>query len=676
MYPKLALENLKKNRKFYIPYILTIIGAAAAFYILLAINGANDLPNMQRYLYLKNYVFFGVVVTGIFSVIFLFYTNSFLMKRRNKEIGLYNILGMDKRHISRVLMFETIYISLIGIGSGVVLGIIFQKLVTLFLYKLIRMETPFGFYISYAGIGLTFIFFMGILACTFLYNLRCIHIQNPIELLRGGQVGEKEPKTKWLLAILGAICLGGGYYMAVKTKTANEAIAMYFIAVILVIIGTYFLFTAVSIVVLKLLRKNKRFYYKTKNFIGISGMLYRMKRNAVGLANICILSTMVLVMVSGTMSLYLGTEDSINTRYKGDLNIEVRYNPLDESPFNRELMLENINSSILREGRKIKAEDNFESLSFGAGMLDGGFIVDRENNNVDNVAMMIFITAKDYANLTNTEVKSLAKDEVLLHESGKYIKDKISINFKNDLNLDGETLTFKVKEKLNDFPEVGDYSTYTMDMAYCVVADNAVLDEIYNQQSKAYGDYASEIVWNAYIDIDGTSEEKIECAMNISDTQKSNADNVEVGNFNWFSVASKDGNRADFYGINGGFFFLGMFLGLLFIMATVLIIYYKQISEGYEDRERFQIMQKVGLDKKDIKKSINKQVITVFFMPLIVASIHIAFNFKFIKLLLTLFSIYNVKLIFLCTVGTILGFMVIYSLVYMVTAKVYYKIVS
>lgn len=675
MYPRLAWHNIKKNEKFYLPYILTIVGASAAFYILLAMNGAKDLPENIRYSYLANFIFFGTIVIGIFSVIFLFYTNSFLMKRRNKELGMYNILGMDKRHIGKVLVFESIYTALIGIGGGIIIGIVFQKLVTLLLYKLMKFDVPFGFYIFYEGIGITFIFFTVILTVALLFNLRRIHVQNPIELLRGGQVGEREPKTKWIIAILGVICLGGGYYLAVSTSNAMDALAMYFVAVILVIIGTYCLFTAVSIVILKVLRKNKKFYYKTTNFIGISGMIYRMKRNAVGLANICILSTMVLVMVSGTLALYLGTEDSINFRYPGDINIETRYRK-EENLLNVEQLQSRITSGIEKQGYKMTKVNTLNSLSFIVGDTNNGFITDRNKFSNMGSRMLVFITASEYGRLLDIDPPKLEDDEILLYSQGRPAKGDISIDFSNADNPEGKVRTFKVKEELDSFPAVSDYAAFLLDISYCVVADASVMFNLSNEQTQAYGDYASPMIWEAHIDLDGTTEEKIACADFISNPENINVDGGAVGSWEWYSVESKDSNSIDFYSLNGGFFFLGIFLGLLFIMATVLIIYYKQISEGYEDRERFQIMQKVGLDKKDIKRSINSQVLIVFFMPLIVASVHIVFNFRLMKMLLTLFGLTNTTLTFYCTIGTVLAFMAAYSIVYMLTAKVYYKIVS
>ena len=676
LYPRLAWQNLRKNGKFYFPYILTIIGTSAAFYIMLALNGAKDLPNRIRYSYLSTFVMLGTLVIGLFAIIFLFYTNSFLMKRRNKELGLYNILGMGKKHIAKVLIFETIYTALLGIGGGVIFGITFQKLATLLLYRIMRFDVPYGFYIFYEGIAMNFIFFLGILALNLLVNLRRIHVQNPIELLHGGEVGEKEPRTKWIFAVLGVICLGGGYYIAVSTTNAMDALTLYFVAVILVIIGTYCLFTAVSIVILKLLRKNKKFYYKTKNFIGISGMLYRMKRNAVGLANICILSSMVLVMVSSTLALFLGTEEGLKKRYPADIVAEVRYDLTKEDSFRPEDMMENIAAGIENENHKIDNSSSITSLSFATNNTGNYLDTERENFIAQNAALIVFVTKEEYERITGEKEDKLDSNEVLLYSQGKPIEEQLVINFANAANPKGEKRTFKIKKELSSFPSIGGYSAYLTDVYYVVVSNYEILSQLYTDQKAAYGDYASSISWQALFNIDGTAESKMECAKNISDVDRIHGTGDEVGSWEWYSVESRDANREDMYSLNGGFFFLGMFLGLLFIMATVLIIYYKQISEGYEDREKFQIMQKVGLDKKAIKKSINNQVLVVFFMPLAVAAIHIAFNFRLVTLLLTLFQITNKPLILICTLGTVLVFMAIYGIVYALTARAYYKIVS
>ncbi len=676
LYPKLAWQNLRKNGRFYLPYILTIIGTSGAFYILMALAGASDLPQQNRYAYLSMFVSFGAGVIGIFSVIFLFYTNSFLMKQRKKELGLYNVLGMGKRHIARVLAWETLYTTLLGTIGGVAFGMLFQKAVTVLLYRLMRFEVPYGFYISWKGIACSFCLFGAILFVNLLFNLGRIHVQNPIELLREGASGEREPKTKWPLAVIGILALGAGYSIAVVTQNAVEAITVYFLAVILVIIGTYCLFTAVSIVVLKLLRKNTSFYYQTKNFIGTSGMLYRMKRNAVGLANICILSTMVLVMVSGTLSLYVGTEDVLDTRYPSNLVAELRYDPTEENTFQPDVFLERLTAGVETTGRTVENVNTMTGLSFGVGRTGDSFTADREEKSVADTATMVFVTAQEYAILTGTAPETLAENEILFYGQGKKVSDALSIDFSNSNNPDGPQRVYRIIRQMDSFPRVGDYSVDLMDVYYAVVADDAALVQLYSDQAAAYGDDASAVTWRVLLNVDGTEQQQMDCAKTVSDAHLIAADKEDVGSWEWYSMESRAANASDFYSLNGGFFFLGIFLGILFIMATVLIIYYKQITEGYEDRERFQIMQKVGLDKAEIKRSINEQILVVFFAPLIVAAVHVAFDFRLVRLLLTLFGLTNATLTLLCTVSTLLAFIAVYGVVYALTAKAYYRIVS
>ena len=677
LYPKLAWQNLRKNGTFYFPYLLTIIRTAAAFYIMAALGDTQSLPARQRYMYLQVFVVLGSVVIGIFAVIFLFYTNSFLMKRRTRELGLYHILGMGKRHIAHMLFFETLYLAAFGILGGVAVGLVFQKLVTLLLCKLIHFDVYFGFYIAWTGIRDTCLLFGGILMACYLWNLIRIWRQKSIELLHAEAVGEREPRTKWLLTLIGVAALGTGYYLAVTIDDAMQALSFYFVAVILVIIGTYCLFTAVSITVLKLLRCNKRYYYRTKHFIGISGMLYRMKRNAVGLANICILSTMVLVMVSGTLAMYLGTEDAVDSMYPYDLVATVRYDATAEPPFQQEQMRQLLSEALERGGYTVT--DQAENLTFSMtvcrkadrfylGYVEGG-----------TYGVMTFLPAEVYEQQTG-EAVSLEEGEVLVYdEQGMALPDQVEICFRNAENADGPTAQFKVQGRLQEPPKLrASTAVSAMDTYYLVVEDPQVLTELRQMQAQVMEGGGDEIQWQFYCNLDGTEEEQIACAEWLSDSG-----NVYSGNFldvtgSWeaYWVESRAYSAMEFYSLNGGFFFLGMFLGLLFIVATVLIIYYKQLSEGYEDAGRYQIMQQVGLSQSQIRRAVGSQILVVFFLPLLVAAVHVAFDFKLIVLLLTLFSLNNMVLTLWCTVGTLVLFICIYGIVYALTARAYYRIVS
>lgn len=666
LFPKLAVQNMVLNRRFYFPYLLTIIGTAAGFYDIAAIAYDEGMRQLRGAEYVAMFSSIGVFIVAVFSAIFLFYTNSFLMKRRSKELGLYNILGMGKRHIALILLWESLYTALIGIVGGLSAGVLLYKLVTLGLHRLLRLAVPFGFELSPRAMAATVILFGGILLLTLLYNLRRITVVNPIALLHGENAGEREPKTRWLLAILGVLTLGGGYGLAMVTQNSEEAMVVYFLAVILVIIGTYCLFTAVSIAVLKLLRRNKKFYYQTRHFIGVSGMLYRMKQNAVGLANICILSTMVLVMLSGTLSLYLGMEDVTDRQAPADLILTVTYQPEEQAGPEPEALWRRLEEVVASRGQAVTemagnfyfplsgdGRDGVYSLRTGGSMRYGSFTT------------FTFLTAQDYAALTGRPVPELEEDEVLLYG----IPDD-SLTFTR-----GETpvFSFQAAEHLEEFPAVSGGMGLGMvgRPAMVVVKDQEVLQQLPQWHAEATDSYM-QITYECRLDLTGTADEKYEIWRYL----QQEGDFRGTGEWNLLHIVSREEIYNKNFGIAGGFLFLGVYLGILFLMAAVLIIYYKQISEGYEDRQRFQIMEKVGLEQREIRRSINSQVLTVFFLPLIVAAVHVAFDFRLMLQLLQIFSVTSVLPTALCTLVTLLVFAVLYAAVFALTARVYYHIVS
>ncbi|MGG7142221.1 FtsX-like permease family protein [Clostridium nigeriense] len=655
-YPKLAGSNIKKNRNTYIPYILTCIFTVAMFYIIHSLSNNAGISNLMGSDTISITLELGNQITAIFAIVFLFYTNSFLIKRRKKEFGLFNILGMEKKHLSRVIAYETLYIALISITIGIAIGILLDKLMYLIVLKMMEVEISLGFYISWKSIISTIVLFLIIFFVIFLNSLRQVHLSNPIELLRGGNIGEREPKTKWIMAILGFICLGTGYSISLTAKNAVTAISLFFVAVILVILGTYLLFTAGSIAFIKTLRRNKRYYYNIKHFTSIAGMIYRMKQNAVGLANICILSTMVLVMISSTSSLMIGMEDIINTRYPYEIAIYT-----DGSDINkRDLLVKEIDSVSKNYSEKIEKEISYTYLSF-AGIKDKDrFITDRESNSniTSDINNLIFITLEDYNRIAE-ENKTLKDGEVLLYSNReKYDYDIINIFDKK----------YNVVERVDDFLGNGIISANIASSQFIVIKDMDELDYLYKMQKEVYGDNASEIEFLYGMDLDSENNNKEEFYDNLI----SSLNNSE---FN-FTSETRLGARSRFIYLYGGLFFIGIFLGILFIVATILIIYYKQISEGYDDKERFEIMQKVGMSHSEVQGSIRSQVLTVFFLPLITAGIHISFAFPFILKILSALNLTNTKLFIICTCVSFLVFTVIYSVIYILTAKTYYKIVS
>lgn len=642
-YQRLAVINIKKNSKTYLPFIITCICTIAMFYIMHALSINKGLEGASGSESLKSILYLGTIVIGIFSAIFLFYTNSFLIKRRKKEIGLYNVLGLEKRHIAKVLLFENIFTSVFSLAVGLVCGILLNKLMFLVLLRILKFKVSFGFYVSVPSIIKTLILFISIFLGALLSNLVQIRKLKPIELLKGTQHGEKEPKTKWIMTSIGVIALGSGYGIALKVQSPLSALNLFFFAVILVMIGTYALFTAGSIAVLKVLRKNKRFYYKTSNFISVSGMMYRMKQNAVGLANICILSTAVLVMLSTTVALYVGMEDIVKSKFPRELVMSsseitnIQAQKLDEI-----LEVEAKNSKL-----GIKNKFTYWDNSFPAIKKDGRFQLSKEKSYGSNIAALALIPVSDYNRLEGKNI-TLADDEAIIFSKVKnYDKNSITI----------ENKTFKIKQVL-------DKPILALENGTEDIVDTYVL---FVNDIDAFGEVGHK-EYSIGVDVEGTDKDVLSLSNKLNNEFMKN--NIEV--YIESSAAIKEG----FFMVYGGLFFLGIFLGALFLMATVLIIYYKQISEGYDDKERFEIMQKVGMSKYEIKKTIRGQVLMVFFLPLVATVIHIAFAFPMITKLLAVLNLKNVSLFMISTLMTILVFAIIYAIVFSLTARAYYKIVE
>ena len=671
LYPRLAWQNIKGDRRFFAPYFLALLGNVAAFYIMTALAVDPGMSQLHGAMYVQSFCFMGMFIAAVFSAVFLLYVNGFLMKQRKKALGLYNILGMGKSHIAAVLFFETLFVGGAGIVCGLLTGLLFHKLVTLALYKLLRFAVPFGFAISWDAMARTAILFGVLIGLTLLSNLNKVRVSKPIELLYGGQVGEREPRTKWFMTLLGVLTLGAGYYIALRTTNGMEAIAFYFVAVFLVIIGTYCLFTAVSIFVLKALRANKRFYYKTSHFIGVSGMLYRMKQNAVGLANICILSTMVMVMVSGTLSLYLGTQDIVNRQAPSDLTVLVRYDPDEAEPFDPAAMLRFQEGFIQDQGYSVSEDLIYSSFTFTVGRLpDGSYTTENDLVTLGTAITTIQVLTQDaYAAATGVSLGLEAGEVAFGGEEDVLTIHWGTLEGAGSFGRSDLTVAQHLEESLSADAAVSDTSTL-------VVADTAALMELYENQKEAYGEDSSWMEWQASFSVDATDEELR--AVQQAYNQYVRDDAVFAGTGKWWSCGwtLRCDVEADAYGLAGGFLFLGIFLGTIFLMATVLIIYYKQISEGYEDKARFEIMQKVGLSREEVRASIRSQVLMVFFLPIAVAAIHILFDFNMVEKLLTLFQVYNTTLTALCTLGTVLVFFLVYGVVYLLTARTYYKIVE
>lgn len=657
LYCRLAVTNLKNNKQFYIPYLLMGILSVMMFYCMRAMQGSQALGEMRGGAEVALILLLGLVVVGICACIFLFYTNSFVMKRRKKELGIYNILGMEKKHIAKVMVWESSLLYVISVGGGLLFGILFNKLLTMFLYKLVGFSESIPFYISWSGCLQTLVFFAVMYLLILVYNCLQVKLANPIALLHSANAGEKEPKSKWLLGILGAACMVGGYWLALTIQSAVEAITFFFVAVVLVIIGTYALFSVISILVLKALKKNKKYYYQTRHFTSVSGMIYRMKQNATGLANICILSTMVLVMVSTTVCLYAGVDDAVNARQETELDVQFNLEGILEDAQRKELS-DKMTKLITDENREISMQkDYMECYWFTHTKGESVEAIDDENRgSFKDVSMLQVMTEEDYETYSGQQIESVEPGKVIVAALPAWKSDNIKIFGKE----------YEVQSK-PQYPDRGESGMLYGDGGYMfvIVPDKEAIGEIRKLGQEEVKNVSERFQYHVLADIDGDSEQKKACANAVS----KGFDGEDMICF------SKTSYRESQMEMSGGFLFLGLFFGTLFLMITVLIIYYKQISEGYEDRERFHIMTKVGMSRKEVKASINSQVCTVFFLPIVVAVIHLFGAFPMLELMLSAFNLYNEKLFLICLFGTVAVFATIYFVVYKLTSKSYYKIV-
>lgn len=668
LYPKLAWQNIRQNRRFFVPYLLALTGLAAAFYVMAALCFDPGVSTMRGFDYVQVMMGLGMFVAGILSAVLVLYINSFLMKQRKKELGLYNILGMGKGNIALLQCWESVYAALIGGVGGLVGGFILHFAACAGLTKLLKFAIPFTAGISLPAVILSAVVFGALLVLALLLNLGRVGLSSPIELLRGGNTGEREPKTRWLLVVVGVAALGAGYFIAMTTSDPFSAIALYFLAVLLVIIGTYCLFVAVSVAILKTLRKNKRFYYQTGHFIGVSGMLYRMKRNAVGLANICILSTMVMVMISGTLSLYLGTGEIIEAQFPADFQVQARYSgevPEGDIPFDPQAMAKLVERFAGEQNVPVKDVRLTEYVRFEMSRQEDGWLLATSSDRSRN-RMAYFLTPEGYAAVTGEQAPALTSGQAAVCDP-EWGTGTMKLQ-----TLHGDEMSLEVTETLPAIP----YFSITNDAftPVCfVVPDDGELDAVYRfEQPVCDRDYRCTV----FLDLEGNvkNAEKLENAWwdAVSDTSYF----APAGYYNSLSVNTRASMAVDGYAMAGGFLFLGVLLGIIFLMATVLIIYYKQVSEGYEDQGRFEIMRKVGLGEREVKHSVKSQVLMVFFLPIAVAAVHILFDFNLVVQLLSLFAVRNITVTALCTAGTLLVFCLVYGCVYLLTARTYYKIVK
>lgn len=676
-YPKLALDAIRKNKRFYLPYVFTCIGTVMMFYIIHYLAAMPSLEGMAGGRTMVQVLGFGFWVMALFSVIFLFYTNSFLMRRRQKEFGLYNILGMGKGALGVLLLWENLILSVFSVVVGLMSGMLLSKLAELCLVNIMDGEIDYKLRIDPDAFGDTLAVFAVIFGLIFVKDLINIGKMSAISLIKSENVGEKPPKANYLFGIVGALILGAAYYIAVSIDNPLIALAWFFIAVILVIAATYILFISGSVALCRLLQKNKRYYYKKNHFVSVSSMAYRMKRNGASLASICILSTMVLVMMMGAGSLYFGKEAIMNTRYLHEISVSVDFLSVgEERQYTEEkeaFVLELIGAAAAERNAELKNAEYYVS-TLTAGLLCDGklslgydFVNSADMQTIDNVVNIYLISLDSYNRCMGAS-ETLEDDEVMLH--------CVRTDYEESAVTLSDGTVWKVKKHVESIMGSGEAASLVTPSVFIVVPDLYRTAESFNSLiGEVPEDDLCRFTLKYAFDTDLSADEQMELSQAISSGIREAELSGEAGLYS-FSVECKAEERGYFFGLYGGIFFLGIFLSVVFVAATVLIIYYKQISEGYEDRGRFEIMQKVGMTKRDIKKSINSQMLTVFFLPLALSGLHLAFAFPFVTKILMLFMFDDVVLNIIVTAACFVIFGIFYVAVYKLTSGSYYAIVS
>ena len=664
LYPRLAWQGITKNKRLYLPFLLTCVGMVMMTYILLALASSPVLKTFPGGDTMPMILGLGSFTMAAFAVLFLFYTNSFLIRRRNREFGLYNILGMGKGNLAKVLAWEAVIMALFSIAAGEALGILLSKLFELVLINIVGGSVQMDFTVSVPAVTMTTLLYLGIFALLFLRSLVTVCKTNAAALLRSESYGEKPPKANWAFGLAGFVILGTAYYIAVTIKQPLTALAVFFIAVLMVIVGTYLIFISGSVLLCRMLQRNKRYYYQKNHFISVSSMAYRMKRNGAGLASVCILATMVLVMLSSTTCLYFGKEDALRTRYPSDLSIELRFTQ-DEGSANEEnigIARGMIESVIAQDNLDVQEQFDTRSAWFsGLLTVDSFERADRSTfMDYERAVDMVILPLEDYNCMTGQSL-TLAPDEA-------YICSPRMTYTQPDIRI-GE-LTYQIKGQQPDFGGFGADSANITTTIYLIVPDfDAAVNALRTQDTR----YPVVVSWQYSFDSGSPDETQIAFITDMIDTISANKEGLVYASYTVESIAF---NREDFVGTYGSLFFLAILLSIVFLAAAVLILYYKQVSEGYEDQARFEIMQRVGMTKTDIRKSINSQLLLVFFLPLLFAGLHLGFAFPFIHKMLVLFNLTNLKLLIGTTIITFAVYAVFYTIVYRITSNSYYSIVA
>lgn len=662
-YPRLAINGIKKNKRLYLPFTVTGIAMVMMMYITTYLARSESIANTSRGVYAQWCLWLGIIVMSIFSTVFMFYSYSVLIKNRGKEFGIYNILGMNKRNIARILICENFFTLLISLLGGLTTGILLSRLAELCMFRLLSIEPVGTLIIDPAAIAITAAIFTIITVFLLLYSFIRIGRLSAIRLLHSEKEGEKPPRANFVFALIGVLLLALAYYIAVTTQSGIEVITMFFIAVLLVIIGTYMLFVSGSVALCRLLMKNRKYYYKANHFVSVSGMAYRMKRNGAGLASICILSTMVLVMLSSTISLFSGIQTSTLIRSR-DISVILKYDSNSKNVSDTVSDFCDTAFATAESGNYNPADPlSYDYLEVGGYFKDNTVHIvsmsEAKNVNSYEIRDLYFLTLDDYNKASNTN-ETLSDGEILI-ASGDNTGSEISVNDK------------KYKARSVPMPKNISYGETIYSVFFVILPDSDALYDMFLTNRQIYGDNASSLTHYYGFDVDGNTADKQTLCDDIAN--KLAEKSQHSGNI-LPSVENRSENLDLLVATYGGLLFLGIFLGLVFIFATVLIIYYKQVSEGYEDRERFATMRSVGMTEKEIKKSINSQVLTVFFAPLIAAGIHLTFAFPIILKTVKMLGFADSSLLLISNLICFAVFALFYIFAYKITSVIYLKIIE
>lgn len=655
-FSKLAFRNLKSNRQIYLPYLIASVCTVAMFYIIVSLQ-TNEFVRTRSDI-LTSLFGFGAVIVGIFSLIFILYSNSFLIKRRMKEIGLYAILGLEKRHVAKVLLFEVAATTMVSLISGIAIGYVFGQVVFHGLSYFLDLPVVMEYTTSLETVLLTSGLFVLIFSLALLYNLSRVTFSKPIELLKGGREGEKEPRGSILLFILSIIFLATGYWISLTVQDPISAMAFFFLAVILVILGTYLFFTSGTLFILKALKKNTSFYYRPKNFIQVSGMMYRMKQNAVGLANITILITMVIIAIATTFTIYSNTEETLVVRFPK----EHRISSFDSTTSSQEAadeVLEIAQSEASNNNVEVRDFMSYQKQEFFGNIEEEQFFPSMDYTHTDT-EMLLLIALEDYIEVTDQSLELESNEAYIFSDDASNLPETLQIGAEN-FEID------ELNELATEIKEMEELNVNLIDTLVLILPNRELLLTLSEDMQEMYSEFnvspvATVIAW----DTGGDSIDKENYTSELS----------EVFQETSYIYRSRISSRQEWYTTNGGFLFLGIFLGFLFLLGTILITYFKQVSEGYDDHDKFKIMQQMGLDKEMILKTTRAQVIWMFFLPLIVATVHILFAFPILSEMLQSFGIINNQRILIVIAIVIFAFSLLYWTIFRITSRVYYSIIK